>query len=698
MNIHFLDSTAVCASGPGSPAYFSRYAIAHLQSLGHIVTIGDGFDPALCEAADAVVCEWANQEAYDAAASGVCKRLIVRLRGFDAHGPLDRMEWANVDALVYESLFLQSYVQERFPGLRAFRAPVIPSGVDVASAAFRERAPGPVVALVGRADAAKGYQLAFEWARNRADIQLHVGIALGASNLRLMTYLKHACPANVQLYPGVDTVKWLDEIDANYLLSTSIWETLGYTIAEAMALGIKPVIHNTPGVRENWPDSAQWISLAELNAHVRLDAPYYSHVYRAFVEERLDATKQSTKFADLILGIEPRRVRPPSSAAALIMHVESALGAKAIDAADAALTEFRARAPRMHGLDDHRAGLALKLAMAYEEADDLIHARVWALRSLGDVVRSDTLYLLGEIAAAEGDMENAARWYDAGLGNDDEPTRYRSVGLANWGETRRAQIEEVLRPRFHVEAAPKRFLIIVAVRNAEKYVGACLASIKQQPAHVPFVCVVIDDASTDGTLEAIVDVVGSTTLDTRFRVVMRQERRHSLRNIVESIREYGKPHDVVMIVDGDDKLRPDALYAIARAYVQGAWMTYGDFVTSAGRPNWMPPYPWHVVAANNFRAWPWSVPHPKTFRKELFDRISLDDFQHDGQWFQTAGDVALMLPMLEMAGERAIYIPEVLYEYTEDNPQADHRVDPDGQVRVRDLILSKRKYEKLESL
>ena len=51
-------------------------------------------------------------------------------------------------------------------------------------------------------------------------------------------------------------MKLLDAIDANYLLSASIWETLGYTIAEAMALGIKPLIHDTPGAAENWPDAA----------------------------------------------------------------------------------------------------------------------------------------------------------------------------------------------------------------------------------------------------------------------------------------------------------------------------------------------------------------------------------------------------------------------------------------------------------
>ena len=41
----FLDSTAVVATGPGSPAFFSRYAVDYFRSLGHEVTILDGFYP-----------------------------------------------------------------------------------------------------------------------------------------------------------------------------------------------------------------------------------------------------------------------------------------------------------------------------------------------------------------------------------------------------------------------------------------------------------------------------------------------------------------------------------------------------------------------------------------------------------------------------------------------------------------------------
>ena len=706
-----LDSTGVVPTGPGSPAYFSRFAIAHLKSLGHEITIANGFDSQLCASADAVWTEWANQEAYEAAASGVCKKLIVRMRGFDAFGPLDKLEWSNVDALVYESPFMKQLVEEKLPGLRGFRSHVIPSGIDVDNIPFKWRKPGPVVAMVGRGVADKGYQLAFEWARQRPDIQLHVGIALAEQ--RLLRYLEYTKPPNVTIHHSVDTVKWLDEIDANFLLSASNWESLGYTIAEAMALGIKPLIHDTPGVELNWPNAARWRSLYELSQHMFWGTEgtrtgYVSAVYRHFVEEHLDAAKQSQKFTDLLLAPATRQPAPPPSATALILQVEAAIQANQLVSADEWLCEFRDCAPRLGAFDDHRAGLALKLASAYANTDDLDHARVWALRSLGDTVRPDALCLLGEIAAAEGDLENAERWYDTSLKVDEAPTRYPSSGLVERRGSRCVQIARMRKPGLSAGVMPKRYLIVVAVRNAEKYIGACLESIKAQPQR--FLCVVRDDDSTDKTYEiasaysGVVDAQNSdrtvfvSAPERGFFVTTEGPRKHSLRNIVETIQAVGQPGDVVVIVDGDDKLDPYALSMLDDAYLRGAWMTYGNFKTSTGRLSWMPPYPHRVVKAGSYRSYPWSVSHPKTFKIELFNKIDPADFQHEGQWFQTAGDVALMMPMLEMAAERAVYISHPIYEYTEDNPQADHRVDPDGQVRARDLILAKRPYVRLEEL
>lgn len=694
--ILFLDSTAVVPSGPGSPAFFSRYLIDHLKSQNHDVTILHGFDPRAAQAADAVITEWANGEAYEAAASGLCKRLIVRLRGFDAHGPLDRLEWGNVDALVYESPFLKSYVEGRFPGLRGFRSHVIPSGVDVQSIPFRERKHGPVVAMVGRADAAKGFQLAFDLARD-GRFQLKVALALGETNPRLVEYLNYMRPRNVEIFPTVDTVKWLDEIDANYLLSASIWETLGYTIAEAMALGIKPLIHSTPGSDLNWPESilptCKWPSSAIASNLARGFGYYHSITYRAFVEEHLDATKQSVKFAALLDSLPARATAPKTTTIdSVLVAAVQAVSSADLPAADSTVLRFREMAPATPALIDSRVGLALGLAFRYYAADDLPRARTWALRAMADEASVAAMCLLGEIALGEDDLEGAERWYTGACALEPVPSRYPDGGLAAGREERLNEIRELLDPKLGEGKLPDRYLIVVAVRNAEKYIGGCLESVKTQ-RHQLWKCVVIDDASTDNTWDAM-----RAFTDERVFAFQHGQRRWSLHNIVDAIRAVGQPNDVVIILDGDDQLAPDALQRLDRAYRAGAWLTYGNFITSSGKPSWMPPYPYKALREGLVRSYPWRVSHPKTFKFELFQHLTDEDFTHDGKWFQTAGDVALMLPMLELAAERAVYIPDSIYVYNDENDANDHKVDPEGQVRVRDLIYAKAPKARLEKL
>jgi hypothetical protein len=691
VNLLFLDSTGGAQTGPGSPAYFSRFAITHLRSLGHGVAIRREFDPAIVQAADVVICEWANEIAYTAAASGLCKRLIVRMRGFDAHGPLDQ---------------LKSYVENRFPGLRDFRSHVIPSGVDAANIPYRERKPGPVVAMVGRAVELKGYQLAMEWARQRPDIQLYVGMAFGETNPRLVEYLAHVRPENVTMHGPVDTVKWLDEIDANYLLSASIWETLGYTIAEAMAMGIKPLIHDTVGAELNWPNIGRWDSLSLLDMMVGGppsygSAHYASEVYRHFVEEHLDAYRQSAKFADLVLAPATRTVRTHDTAREALNNAGHALASRNLDVADQAVTAFRAVASATPDFVDFRVGFALQLAGLYYAADRLPEARTWALRSMADEARPDAMCLLGEIALAEDDLEGAERWYVAAEHLRPVPSRFGDRTLIDGAQSRLVEIEQQLNPLWEGDMLPEpvRFLIVVAVRNAEKYIARCLDSVKAQDDY-NYHCIVVDDASTDGTGRVIAEITDALkkTMDARFTVGWMVRRQHSLSNIVEAIRTYGKPEDVVVILDGDDELLPDALENISIAYRSGAWLTYGNFTTSSGKPSWMPPYPQKVLRASAVRDYPWRVSHPKTFKIELFNHLTDEDFTHEGKWFETAGDVALMIPMLEMAAERSVYIPESIYVWNDENPESDHRVDPDGQVRVRDLILSKPAKKRLEEL
>ena len=118
------------------------------------------------------------------------------------------------------------------------------------------------------------------------------------------------------------------------------------------------------------------------------------------------------------------------------------------------------------------------------------------------------------------------------------------------------------------------------------------------------------------------------------------------------------PLDIVVSVDLDDVLLPGALATIAKAHLAGAWMTWGSFRFSDGRPGFAAPL------AGEPRFAPWSMTHLKSYRAGLVQRIRRDDLMVGGEWLPHARDLAVMIPCAEMAGpDRRKFLPEILYEY-----------------------------------
>lgn len=680
----------VLDGGSISPAYFSQPAIKYLEQHGHQVEILQNFDLQKCAAADCVWTEWVNELAFAAAASGVCKRLVLRMRGYDVWFPLDRLEWSNVDALLYESPSLRELACSRFPQLEALRdGGVQPAGIDLTRFPFRERAHGPVFALIARATSDKGYQLALEWARRHPWFSLHLTLLGGESNPRLVRYLEHAAPANVHLHGAVDTAEFLNRsIDANYLLLPSIWETLSYTVAEAMAMGIKPLIHDFPGVTRNWPADLVWRTFDDLNNVIA--APYRSHEYRDYVKTHLDAQEHSERFVGLVLNLPARVVVPTADqTTALFAEFSSAMRQGALDDAATAAAAISASDQLPSTI---RGATALQLAALLYQNDRLEEARRWALLSMVGGPRQDALALLGELAVDE-DVPTAHSWYAMAALQPEPRSRFVLSALVEGVDER----EEQLRTPVPVEGTPPppKYVVVIPVRNGERWIGPCIESVIAQSTIATVRVVVVDDASTDETNAVAQGWVAR--YPRKVNVLTQTTRVGALRNTLLGARLASTdPEDVVVVVDGDDVLLPGAIACIDHAYRTGAWMTYGSWRDTNGKLSWMGAYPTHVVENNSYRRWMWCATQPKTFKRWLSDKVREEDFKDaNGEYFLTGGDAALMVPMLEMAGEHAIHIPDVIYTYNVETPDNDHKVDSAAQVRVWETLRARPSYSRL---
>ncbi len=108
------------------------------------------------------------------------------------------------------------------------------------------------------------------------------------------------------------------------------------------------------------------------------------------------------------------------------------------------------------------------------------------------------------------------------------------------------------------EGTAPRISIVLPVYNVAGYVGACLWSLREQTFE-DFEVIVVDDGSTDGSLQAIWGAIGT---DARFRVLSRRN------GGLSAARNTGLGQirgDYVAFVDSDDRVAPTYLATLLEA-------------------------------------------------------------------------------------------------------------------------------------
>lgn len=239
-----------------------------------------------------------------------------------------------------------------------------------------------------------------------------------------------------------------------------------------------------------------------------------------------------------------------------------------------------------------------------------------------------------------------------------------------------------------------KFLVIVPYHNAAKFLPECVASLSSQ-SNKGWRAVFSDDASTDG---------GSSLVpsDPRFSVRVNGERLTALANIHEAILSAGPDDDeVVCILDGDDFLtRPDALDIVAALYSNpDTMLTYGQYVWPNGMAGHCRPYTREAYAA--LRTGGYWASHLRTFKFGLYREMMRQDpgltcYRDDsGDFFRTCYDIAIMTPLMEIAGFESIaFNPRPVYYYRQ-HPANDHAIDHAAQRRDEAQLFAKAPFRRM---
>lgn len=262
--------------------------------------------PALAEAigwADIVWLEWCWDHAVwatrtDALGGRPCVLRLHSIEALQTDFPA-RVDWSRITRVITVGGDIADLIAETVP---ADRLRVIPNGIDLDR--FQPGAPDRHrIAWVGHVEPKKNPMLLAQIAHRllRADPAYVVHVAGALTDLRTARYMQqmigHLGLGAAIRFDGhvADMPAWY--ADKGVLLSTSMYESFGLNIGEAMAVGAFPVVHAFPGADRLWPEECLFAGIDDAVALVRSARP---HLYRDWVAARYGLVGQIEAVRDTL--------------------------------------------------------------------------------------------------------------------------------------------------------------------------------------------------------------------------------------------------------------------------------------------------------------------------------------------------------------------------------------------------------------
>lgn len=239
-------------------------------------------------------------------------------------------------------------------------------------------------------------------------------------------------------------------------------------------------------------------------------------------------------------------------------------------------------------------------------------------------------------------------------------------------------------------------VVIIPSYNNEQWCRKNIESVFSQK-YTQYRVIYIDDCSTDNTNSLVKELIDIHKQQHRVILVNNKTRQGAMANWYHAVHSC---HDdeIIVNLDGDDWFaHPYVLERLNKEYAdEQVWMTYGQFkYYPAQKIGYGHAVPQEIVDNNMYRWYPVVPTHLRTFYAWLFKKIDKNDFMLDGQFFPATCDQAMMHPMLEMAGNRAHFISEVLYIYNQANSINDGKVRMQTVLACEKIIRSKKPYDRL---
>ncbi len=241
----------------------------------------------------------------------------------------------------------------------------------------------------------------------------------------------------------------------------------------------------------------------------------------------------------------------------------------------------------------------------------------------------------------------------------------------------------------------KPFVIVIPPHNSSEWYQQNLGAIFNQQYQNYRVIYI-----ADGTDTLVEQYVAEHNLQDRITLLQNPEQRGFLACLCEAIFSCQK-EEIVIDLDGCSRIDSDqALSYLNSIYADSdVWMTYGQFTHYPTRTQgFASPIPQETIDNNAFRRLKGCTPHIRTFYAALFQEIEKLDFLDEGLFFPAAGNLAYLLPILEMTGSHAKHVPEVLNHFSYTFSPGPLQVEDPKTAEMIPIIRAKFPYAPLTEL
>ena len=265
----------------------------------------------LLEWCDLAWFEWCDQLVITASKLPKKCKMVCRLHSYEVFSDMPRqVDWNKIDHLVLVSDAVKELLSYNFQVPCPIT--VIHNGVDLERFAIpKTKVPGKKICSIGYINYKKNPALLLYCFKAIHDYDPGYTFHLAGEHqdARIQVYFAHLLP---RLNIPVSFDGWVKDVpaylrDKDFVMSTSLFESFHYSIAEGMASGVLPLIHDWLGADQLYPkryvftipaDSVRLLKELEVSSR-----PALQQECRKFISERYDNSKQLQKIETLITTI-----------------------------------------------------------------------------------------------------------------------------------------------------------------------------------------------------------------------------------------------------------------------------------------------------------------------------------------------------------------------------------------------------------